>query len=264
MKELLLSPDAHQRSLVDGQAVGCVLHDFERDFDAEQTERIGALRLALMPGLMLTTRVHPLRSADIARGKLERGGAIEGPAQALDLLVSAIGGNILNIGHALARDVQQAEDDFLEGHHTPTARDLVHIRRRLAQVHRLLSGMRGVFQRLEEDEELPADLLPTIEKQVQRIQSLDADILAVQAQLRLLREEVDIQQAQRTNQNLYILSIVTALMLPATLVTGIFGMNTGGMPWASAGHGTLLATGLAGSAAAATYMLLRWMGFMRQ
>ena len=80
----------------------------------------------------------------------------------------------------------------------------------------------------------------------------------------MLREEIDIQAAQRTNQNLYILSIVTALMLPATLVTGIFGMNTGGMPFAQAPHGTLIATMAAASAAAATYFLLRWMGFMRR
>jgi zinc transporter len=96
------------------------------------------------------------------------------------------------------------------------------------------------------------------------LQALDADILEGQAQLRLLRDELDIQAAQRTNQNLYILSIITALMLPATLVTGLFGMNTGGMPFASASHGTLTATLVAAGAAGVSYCLLRWMGFMRR
>ncbi len=123
--------------------------------------------------------------------------------------------------------------------------------------------MRGVFQRLENDEELPEALLATVEKLVQRLQSLDADILGVQAQLRLLRDELDIQEAQRTNQNLYLLSIITALLLPATLVTGLFGMNTGGMGF-SGPSGTLAATVLAGAAAGATYLLLRWLGFMRR
>ena len=91
---------------------------------------------------------------------------------------------------------------------------------------------------------------------IQRPQDLD--------QLRLLRDEVDIQAAQRTNQNLYILSIITALMLPATLVTGLFGMNTGGMPLADGPHGTLVATLIAGSAAGVTYWLLRQMGLMRR
>lgn len=264
VRELLLSTDTHQRALVDGDTVGCVLHDFERDFDVADTARVGALRIALSPALMLTTRLHPLRSADIARYRLERGAAATGPAQALDLLVGAITENIADISRTLSTDVQRAEDAFLDGHHPPTARDLIGIRRRLAQLHRLLSGMRSVFQRLEQDKDLPTALLPIVEELVQRLQSLDADILGVQGQLRLLREELDIQEAQRTNQNLYILSIITALMLPATLVTGIFGMNTGGLPFAQTSHGTLAATLLAAAAAAVTYFLLRWMGFMRR
>ncbi len=262
--EMLLSEDTHQRAVVEGDSVGCVLHDFERDFDVSDTERIGALRIALMPTLMITARHHPLRSADLAKARLQRSAAPTGPDQALELLVGAIVQNVSDIRRALSMDIQRAEEAFLEGRDPPTARDLIHIRQRLAQLHRLLSDMRGVFQRLENDEELPEALLPTVEKQVQRLQSLDADILGTQAQLRVLREEIDIQAAQRTNQNLYILSIVTALMLPATLVTGIFGMNTGGMPFAQAPHGTLIATMAAASAAAATYFLLRWMGFMRR
>jgi zinc transporter len=35
---------------------------------------------------------------------------------------------------------------------------------------------------------------------------------------------------EATNRNLYVLSIVTTIFLPMTLVTGIFGMNLGGLP----------------------------------
>jgi Mg2+ and Co2+ transporter CorA len=264
VRDLLLAAETHQRALIDSGVVACVLHDFERDFDVADTARIGALRVALTPSMMLTCRLHPLRSADIAKGRLTRSAVAIAPPQALELLVGAIGDNIGDISRTLGSDVQRAEDAFLEGHHPPTARDLIGVRRRLAQIHRLLSGMRGVFQRLEQDEELPDSLLPGVEKLAQRLQALDADILEVQAQLRLLREELDIQESQRTSQNLYMLSIVTALMLPATLVTGIFGMNTGGLPFAAGPFGTLHATMLAAGAAAATYLLLRWLGFMRR
>jgi hypothetical protein len=37
--------------------------------------------------------------------------------------------------------------------------------------------------------------------------------------------------SEATNRNLYIHSIVTATLLPINLITGIFGMNTGGLPW---------------------------------
>lgn len=264
IRDMFLSPETHQRAVVEDGSVGCVLHDFERDFDLRDTEQIGALRLAITPHLVVTARHHPLRCADIARGKLERGAVLTAPDQAFDLLIAALAENLSSISRGFSAQVLRLEEAFLEEREPPTPRDLVHIRRRLAQIHRVLSGVRGVLQRLETDEELPEMLVQPVEKWVQRIQAMALDATGTLSQLRQLREEIDMQGAQRTNQNLYILSIVTALMLPATLVTGIFGMNTGGMPFAGAPHGTLIASAAAISAAAATYFVLRWMGFMRR
>lgn len=264
VKEMMLAGDSHQRALVDGGVVGCVLHDFERDFEGTDRSRIGALRFALTPQMMITARLHPIRSADIVRNKLQSARRVGEAGEALDVLVGTIAEGISLEVRDLSVEVQRAEDAFLDGRDSPTTRGLVNVRRRLAQVHRMLDGMGAVFRRLEEDEELPEAMIGTVEKLSQKLQSLDADALGVQRQLRQLREEIDIQVDQRTNQNLYILSIMTALMLPATFVTGLFGMNTGGLPWEGVPHGTLLATLLAFGAAGATYVFLRWMGFMRR
>lgn len=259
-RELLLATDTHQRALVDGGAACCILHDFERDFDVRDTARIGALRVAVVPDLIVTARRHPLGSADIVAHRIRDGVRIEGPAGALDLLIGALSQNIDTVIRRLSHDVQAAEDAFLEGHHPPTSRALLDIRRRLAQIHRMLDGAQRVFRRLEQDDELPEALQSTVEKLSQRLQGLDADALGVQGQLRLLRDELDLQSNQRTNQNLYVLSLMTALMLPATLVTGLFGMNTGGLPFTGA-QGTLAAAAVAAGTALATYLFLRSKGF---
>lgn len=263
VRELLLAPDTHQRSVVVRDSIGCVIHDFERDFEKMETDRIGAVRIAITPQLVVTTRLHPIRSADIVRRRLRAGLWPDSPAAALDLQVGAICQSIEEIARSLERGLQATEDAFLEGRDPPTSRGLIAIRRRLAEIHRLLDGMRSIFKRVERDSDLPETLLPVVEKLSQRLLALDGDILGIQSQLRQLRDEIDIQTEQRTNQNLYLLSIVTALLLPPTLVTSIFGMNTGGMPLQGP-HGTLLATLLAASAAAASYALLRWLGFIRR
>ena len=264
VRELLLSLDTHQRALIEREAVGCILHDFEREFDRSETDQVGGLRLAIAPGLIITARIHPVRSPDIVRERLRRGGMLNSPAEALEVLVSAITENVAGIGRDLVIRVQRAEDSFLAGRGPPSSRDLVTIRRRFAQLDHLIADMRDVFHRMEHDEDLPEMLQSTVEKLAQRLNSLTKDIRGGQSQLRLLREEIDMQQAQRTNQNLYILSIVTTLMLPATLVTGLFGMNTGGMPFSSGAYGTLISTAIALGTAGFSYLLMRWMGFMRR
>jgi len=263
VRELLLSKDSHQRSVSQDDCVACVIHDFERDFERTQTDRIGAVRIALTNRLVITTRLHPVRSADIVRRRIVGGFRPDNTGAALELMVGSVCQNIGDMAQSLQREVQAAEDALLDGHHPPSSRDLMMMRRRIAQIHRLLDGMRSVFQRLERDADLPEALLPVIENLSQRLLGIDGDIMGIQGQLRLVRDEIDSQQEQRTNQNLYLLSIMTALMLPTTLVTGIFGMNTGDLPLTGHG-GTVVASLLMLATAGGTYALLRWMGFMRR
>lgn len=261
-REILLSQDKHQRALVDAETVACVLHDFERDFDVRDTGRIGALRMVLTPGLIVSARHHPIGSADIARRRLRDSEVIASPARGLDLIVGAILENFGRVIGSLSAEVQVAEDALVEERQVPNSHRLMDIRRRLAQLHRMLEGMQGVFRRLEIDQDLPGEILPTVEKLSQRVQGVDGDIQSVMSQLRAVRDEINDQSNLRMNQNLYILSVMTALLLPTTLVTGIFGMNTGDLPLT--GHlGTIGATVIAAASALATYLFLRTRGFFR-
>jgi len=47
---------------------------------------------------------------------------------------------------------------------------------------------------------------------------------------------------ERMNKIMYWLTIISAIFLPLTLVTGFFGMNTGGLPYTDDNHGTLKVT----------------------
>jgi zinc transporter len=261
MRSMLLDPERHQRALVEDGWVGCVLHDMERDFDRLDAERTGVLRLVLGPDVMLTARHHPLRSADIAKAHILLDGVrVDGGAAALDLIITAIIENIAAVSRDHAAQVETFEDALLDRPEGFDHRRLIGIRRRVVQFHRLLAGMRAAFRRLEQDRDLPPELLATIEKLAQQLGGIDADMLSINGQLRLLREEADLQATQRTNQNLYVLSILSALLLPATLVTGFFGMNTGGLPFAHSTGGTFLALGLAVVSSLGVYALLRRLG----
>lgn len=264
VRELLLSSETHQRALIDQGTIGCVFHDFEREFDISSTNRLGPFRIAVTAQRIITVRLHPMRCADALRRELTGGAAIDGPGDALDLVVNVIAENAAQVGEALSVQVQAAEDALLEGRTPPSTREMITMRRRLAQLHRMIDGMRRVIQRLEHDAELPEEARPAVEQLAQRLQGIDGDLLATQGQVRLLRDEIEAVETQRTNQNLYILSIVTALLLPATLVTGIFGMNTGGLPFSEGPYGTLHAALIAAGAALATYLWLRSRGFMRR
>ena len=46
----------------------------------------------------------------------------------------------------------------------------------------------------------------------------------------LLQEEFRSRIAEQQNQRMYVLSLVTAIFLPLSFLTGVFGMNVMGLP----------------------------------
>lgn len=261
--ELLLSPDPHQRYVIKGPVLAAVLHDAEQDF-VEADPHPGVFRFVLTPTLMLTARHHPVRCAEAVKQRILNGANPHDAHAALEVMFAALGETQRAVVVQLDDAVQKMEDDLLADRPPPSARAFLEIRTLMVRVHRALSGMRAVFHRLEDDNDLAKALQPSVAKFSQRIAQADAELLSVQSQLRLLREELDLQAAQRTNQTLNTLSVLTALLMPATLVTGVFGMNTGGFPWDKDPHGTLYATLLAFGASAAVYVGLRLLGYLRR
>jgi Mg2+ and Co2+ transporter CorA len=263
LREGLLDSHARAHAMLDGEAALLVLPDIEREFD-EGEPRLGLMRMALVPGLVITARLHPLRSADVMRERIQSGAAPETGPAALELLLAAMSETVRRVVADAEATVQRIEDQLLDSGRTPDARAFVTLRSLMVRTHRLLTGARAVLRDLAEEDALPPAFTPVVDKAARRLAGLDSELLTVQSQLRLLREEIDLQATQRTNQNLYILSILSALMLPATLVTGFFGMNTGGLPWMQHPVGTAFATVVAIAASAAVYLALRLAGFMKR
>jgi zinc transporter len=63
-----------------------------------------------------------------------------------------------------------------------------------------------------------------------------------------------------TNRNLFILSIATTTLLPITLLTGIWGMNVGGLPFANDPHGFYIVMLGIGATVLLALWLLRRLG----
>jgi zinc transporter len=79
-----------------------------------------------------------------------------------------------------------------------------------------------------------------------------------------LQDEVAAKLAEQTNRHLFVLSVVTALLLPPTLIVGAFGMNMGNLPLMHSPHGFGIALGLCLASSVIVYLLLRRFGVGRE
>ena len=66
-----------------------------------------------------------------------------------------------------------------------------------------------------------------------RLTRMVEELDAMRERLQVVREELASAMTERMNKNIYVLSIVSAIFLPLGFLTGVFGVNLGGMPGAT-------------------------------
>jgi len=69
------------------------------------------------------------------------------------------------------------------------------------------------------------------------------DLDSLRERASVIQEELTTQLAERTNKTIYVLTIFSAVLLPAALLTGLFGINVGGMPWVKSDTGFWIVLG---------------------
>ena len=105
-------------------------------------------------------------------------------------------------------------------------------RRRLVAIHRQMASIAGLFRHLEHAHhaELPEALADMATRLSNRATALHHDGEQLQARARLLQDELMAKLSEQSNQLLYFLSMLTAVLLPMTIISGLLGMNVGGIP----------------------------------
>jgi len=54
---------------------------------------------------------------------------------------------------------------------------------------------------------------------------------AVRERCAIVKDQITDMRAEQMNKNMMILSVVAAIFLPLGLISGMMGINVGGMPW---------------------------------
>ena len=256
--------DHHQRVTMEGDCVGGVVADLSRAGGSDPDDDASArLHFIMGPRSLVSGRRQPVESPEAARVAAAEGARIASPVLLLETLIGYVIASIAERGTRLSDELDTIEDRILDERVRGDRRRLGPIRRDAVRLHRQLLGLRAVFHRLEEDGEdsgLDAAAIATAARLAQRLDALDRDMTLAAERSRLLQDELSARTADQSNRQLYTLSILTALFLPPTLITGVFGINTKGLPLADSEYGSWIVIGLALASAALAYAVIRILG----
>ena len=117
-------------------------------------------------------------------------------------------------------------------------REIAKVRRNIAPQREALNSLLTLVRDQWSDEEL-FELREQMDRMLRNVEDLDL----LRERAIVLHEQMMNLVMEQQNQRMYTLSIVAAIFLPATFVTGVFGMNVGGMPGLESQHSFLVITG---------------------
>jgi zinc transporter len=224
-----------------GGSLTAVVNDVAYEFSFDPSE-IKTLWLAVDRHVVISARVHPLRSIDRLRLAVKEGQHFASTVSLLNHLLNDQGDVLVRIVREATLRVDGVEDRLLQGRLTHKRSELGKLRRVLVRLQRLLAAEPGALFRLLRDP-LPwigEHDLDELRQATEEFSLVLRDLAALQERIKLLQEEMAAQVGEQTNRSVFTLTVVTVLALPINITAGLLGMNVGGIPLAESAHGFLV------------------------
>lgn len=262
--KLLRVTDEIQQVHTGGSITFGMIADLQRGI-TETTGQFGLLHFLLTDRLLITGRRCTLAAAGATRQLLQGGLKIKTVEALLETIIQQAVNDVELFVDQVARDVDRIEDAVIAGSVGDVRRRLGECRRTTVSLHRHISEMRMLFQRLDrtgKQSSIPPLLREAAAGLSRQCEQIDGEIVAVAERTRLLQEEIAAMLAEETNKHLRVLSILTILFLPPTFIAGLFGMNLRGMMFAESEIGFWAGVALAVASTAAVVWILKRAGIL--
>lgn len=229
--DALLDEDTRPRCAPMGQAVLVNLRGVNLNPGADPEDMV-SLRLYLEPDRVISVRHRRLLAAEDVRREIVAGADVSGPAEFLsrvaDRLIHRMGPVISDLDDA----IDELEDRVLNAGGRELRGEIADLRRRDIALRRYLAPQRDVLSRLQTDRidfftaEHKLRFRENADQLTRYVESLDT----IRDRATVVNEELQNRLSERMNTTMYVLSLVAGVFLPLGFVTGLLGINVGGIP----------------------------------
>ncbi|MGX8942742.1 zinc transporter ZntB [Symbiopectobacterium sp. Eva_TO] len=230
IRNLLAGESARPRVTRLGEGTLITLRSINLNADS-RPDHLVALRVFITDTLIISTRRRKIAAINDVLTDLQEG---NGPTDSGSWLVSvaeALTDQTSEFIDDLHEKIIDLEDDLLE-QKIPARGTLALIRKQLIVLRRYMTPQRDVFSRLscerlawmgDDDRRRMQEIA---ERLGRGLDDLDASV----ARTSVLADEITSQMTEALNRRIYSMSVLAMIFLPTTFLTGLFGVNLGGIP----------------------------------
>ena len=234
----LLAKETRPRSFSASNGLFVILRGINLN-EGQKPHDMISLRLWIEEHRVISVRIRPVKAiSDIsdhitqARGPASAGGFLAHITQGLaDRMEPAI--------QEMVDNIDQLEEDFDNAKHVSMRKDLTALRHKSIVLRRYLAPQRDALGRIgaESLSWLAMDEKMAIREAADRTTRYVEELDEMRERCGIMQDEILNTMSMQVNQRVYVLTVLAALIVPLTLVSGLLGMNVGGIPLAESNHG---------------------------
>lgn len=199
--------------------------------DADPEDMV-SLRLWIEDKRVISVQRRSLKAVRDLAAKCEQTPLIKNSGDILVQLITRLFINMEPFVTELSTRVDNIEEELSDHPENAQRATVIDLRKKAILFRRYFAPQRDVMLALKALDVpwLTPKNVRHIQENQDRITRYVEDLDAIRERSQIIKDELANALSEKLNRNLYILSIVTAVFLPISFLTGLLGINVGGLP----------------------------------
>lgn len=244
--DALLTEETRPRTTILEDSILIALRGVNLNPDSKPEDMV-SLRLYISPNLIISTRKRNLLSIGEIVDNLKKGIGPKSSSEFLTDLTYRVTARMENVINQIEERTDSLEENFLvEVADTKFRSGILSIRRETIILRRYLFPQKEALNKLYNEkiswltDYEKVEIRETNDQLIRYIEELDT----IKDRVALIQGELLNTLSDQMNKKMYILSIISAVFLPLTFLTGLLGINIGGIPGAENDRAFYIFSGL--------------------
>ncbi|WP_371396282.1 zinc transporter ZntB [Fretibacter rubidus] len=259
----LLADDSRPRTIVHDDAILMNLRGVNLNPGAAPEDMVG-IRFFIQEDRVISVERRPLRATRDMAERLQRHNAPVTTGTFLAnfalMLTERMNPTIIEINEQVDALEEQIDDpkNWLD------VSKLSELRRESILLRRYMAPQRDALNSLtlQNVDFITDDDRLRVREAADQATRVNEELDAVRERCAIVKDQLTDQRAEQMNRNMMLLSVVAAIFLPLGLISGMMGINVGGMPWVENGNGFWYVTAIVvviGLIQLLIFRLLKWL-----
>ena len=229
--DALLTQETRPRTTILDDSILIALRGVNLNPNSKPEDMV-SIRLYISPNLIISTRKRDLLSISEIVESLKKGIKKKSSSEFLVDLTYRVTQRMEDIINQIEDRTDLLEENLIDNVNTKFRNEILAIRRETIILRRYLFPQKEALNKLYNDkitwinEYEKIEIRETNDQVIRYIEELDT----IRDKLSLIQEELSNTLSDQVNKKMYILSIISAIFLPLTFLTGLLGINIGGIP----------------------------------